>query len=262
MNSRLTSLVGTVVLILSCAGAIALLQVPQLREATQASDSPTVETAERQVTEEQLQLELFGTMPTFGFDNLIADWIFLKFLQYFGDEDARELTSYQLSPEYFEAILNRDPYFWDAYLFLSGSTSLYAANPERSVEIMDTHLPSLSPTVPDRAYFIWRWKAIDELLFLGDVGAAQKSFEMAAEWASTYTDEEGQAIANISRRSAQFLESDPDNNLVRINAWSSVFYNAFDDATRQRVIEQIEALGAEASVTPEGQLRVTLPSEQ
>jgi hypothetical protein len=111
MNTRLTSLLGTLALILGCGGAIALLQLPQLREATQASDSPTVETAERQVTDEQVQLELLGKMPTFGFDNLIADWVFLKFLQYFGDDEARQLTSYQLSPEYFEVIKAKGRHF-------------------------------------------------------------------------------------------------------------------------------------------------------
>lgn len=259
MNARLTSLLATLALIIGCGGAIALLQLPQLRDVTQASDSPTRDTAERQVADERVQLELLGKAPAFGFDNLIADWVFLKFLQYFGDEDARRLTSYQLSPEYFEVILDKDPFFWDAYLFLSGSTSLYAANPQRSVEIMNEKLPLLSPTVPSRAYFIWRWKAIDELLFLGEIDAAQESFEMAAEWASVYDDEEGRAIANISRQSAEFLEADPDNKLVRINAWSSVFYNAVDDETRQRVIGELEALGAEVSISPEGQLSVTVP---
>lgn len=43
-------------------------------------------------------LKIQDQMPTLGFDNLLADWNYLNFIQYFGDRQAREITGYTLSP--------------------------------------------------------------------------------------------------------------------------------------------------------------------
>jgi hypothetical protein len=74
--------------------------------------------------------------------------VFLGFAQYFGDDSARQITGYALSPDYFEIIVDRDPRFREAYLFLSVSSSLYAAMPERSVVLMEKGLKFLKPQDP------------------------------------------------------------------------------------------------------------------
>ena len=107
-------------------------------------------------------------------------YIYIDFLQFFGDDEARDRTGYRLSPEYFEVILGRDPRFLDAYLGLSVSSSLYGGMPEKSIALMDKGLKSLSPQLPKKSYYIWRYKGTDELLFLGNAQAAQTSFLKAA----------------------------------------------------------------------------------
>jgi hypothetical protein len=52
--------------------------------------------AQQEAQQEALRLKMLKTIPSFGFDNLIADWTFLKFLQYFGDDEARDVTGYNL----------------------------------------------------------------------------------------------------------------------------------------------------------------------
>jgi hypothetical protein len=76
-------------------------------------------------------------MPSFGYNNIIANWVYLNFVQYFGDDEVRAKTGYSLSPEYFEVILGRDPRFIPAYLSLSTSTSMYAGMPERSIKLTE-----------------------------------------------------------------------------------------------------------------------------
>ncbi len=148
-------------------------------------------------------------MPSFGYDNLIAGWVYINFLQYFGDEEARAKTGYSLSPEYFDVILGRDPRFLASYLSLSASTSMYAGMPERSIELMEESLQFLSPQVPERSYYVWRYKGIDELLFLGDSQAAKQSFTKTAEWASQSSDEDSKRAAAISQGTAKFLSRNP-----------------------------------------------------
>jgi hypothetical protein len=200
---------------------------------------------------------MFKKIPVFGFDNLLADWVFLRLAQYFGDDDARNLTSYDLSPEYFEIIVDRDPLFVSTiYPALSTSISLYAGMPEKSVALMNQSLKSMSPQMPAKSYYVWRNKAIDELLFLGDSQASQKSFAMSAEWAATHPDAESQIVAEASQQTAQFLSRNPDSRWAQISAWSSILNYAVDQKTRNLAVSKIEALGGKIKVNAEGQFQV------
>ncbi|MBW4487541.1 MAG: hypothetical protein KME12_07105 [Trichocoleus desertorum ATA4-8-CV12] len=252
-------LIGPSLVALACAAVIGATQLPQLRKISTKTSTAPVAVLNRELAAEKLRLNLLEKLPTFGFSNLLADWVFLNFLQYFGDDEAREKTGYELSPEYFEVILSRDPYFLDGYFFLSSSTSLFAGMPERSVDIMNRSLQRLSPKVPPNAYYVWRYKGTDELLFLGDSKAAQHSFEMAANWASTYTDSESQSIAAFSRRTAQFLARNPRSKFAQVATWSQVLSNATDDRTRQIAVKRIRALGGDVITGPDGTSRIKSP---
>jgi hypothetical protein len=244
--------VAASVVALLCVVGLGVLQVPKLNALLSSQKTASAETLERETESEKLRLNFLAKLPAFGFDNLVADWVYLNFLQYFGDDEVRAKTGYRLSPEYFEVILERDPRFLPAYLSLSTSTSMYAGMPERSVGLMEKGLKFLSPTAPAKSYYVWRYKGIDELLFLGDEQAAQKSFETAAKWASNYSDEESKQIAAISQGTAQFIASNPNSKLSQVSAWSMVLSSAVDDKTRQRAIAEIEALGGQIVNTPQG----------
>lgn len=262
LNLRLQNLkqpiVSSITLTL-CILGISLLQLPHLSQKEHANSE--FEHFNHQVEAERLRLNLLKQLPSFGLDNLVADWTFLSFAQYFGDVPARDRTGYSLSPEYFEIILDRDPRFLEAYFALSISSSLYAAMPERTVALIEQGLQSISPKVPHKAYYIWRYKGTDELLFLGDAKAAQRSFETSAEWADTYSDPEAERVAKLSRQFAQFLAKNPESKLAQINAWILVFNNVADKRTRQYVIRRIGELDAEVFINSEGRVQVALPKE-
>ncbi|MBW4643460.1 MAG: hypothetical protein KME23_10800 [Goleter apudmare HA4340-LM2] len=244
-----------------CIFGVGLIQFPQLQKLLNDKQTNSLEALEREIKAESTRLKLVRQMPSFGYDNLIANWEYLNFLQYFGDEELRAKTGYSLSPEYFEVILERDPRFLSAYQSLSSSTSIYAAMPERSIELMAKGLKSLSPQIPEKSYYIWRYKGIDELLFLGDTQSAQKSFATAAEWAKTYSDEESQNAAIISQRTAEFLSNNPDSKYARISTWAMILNNQIDARTRKRAISEIEALGGQVITTPEGNNRILFPEK-
>ncbi|HHP7243798.1 MAG TPA: hypothetical protein ACFE0H_03845 [Elainellaceae cyanobacterium] len=145
---------------------------------------------------------------------------------------------------------------------MSASTSLYAGKPQRTVDIIERELPNLSPTLPDKAYYVWRYKGIDELLFLGDTAAARESFIKVTEWASVYSDKESQQIARSSAQTVQFLKSNPDSRSAQISVWTMVFNNAFDEATQQLAIDQMRNLGATVSTDENGNLQVSLPKDE
>ena len=255
---KLARFVGTSAVILFCLTGIVLLQ------------QTTGQLAELQLTkteylkQEQTQqagLELLKTLPAFGFNNLVASWIYLRFIQYFGNGEAREQTGYSLSPEYFEAIVNRDPRFVGAHLRLSPATSIFAGKPRKDIALIEQSLQSVSPKIAPEAYYLWIYKGVDEMLFLGDTEAAKHSYEMAANWAEASDDPDVQARAANARQTAQFLAKNPDSKVAQIGAWTMVLSSATDAKTQQRAIDEIKALGGEIITPPEGRLSVKVPDD-
>ena len=258
-RQSLSQMVTTSIIAVVCVLVVGMLQVPQLNDLKSGTKNATPEALQREVNLEKLRLNLLERTPAFGFDNLLANWVFLNFLQYFGDDDARLQTGYALSPEYFKILIARDPRFLGAYIPLSTSISLYAAQPEQSVALMEQGLKSMSPKSPPKSYYVWRLKGIDELLFLGNPQAARQSFEKAAEWASLYPDPESQKIAAFSLQTAQFLARNPLSKSAQVGAWAMIFSNVTDERTRQIVITRIEALGGQVIVTPQGEVKIRPP---
>ncbi|MGB3637209.1 MAG: hypothetical protein WBA39_06395 [Rivularia sp. (in: cyanobacteria)] len=246
-----------------CLFAVTSLQFPRMQELISDKPTNTVEALEREISTEEVRLKFLKKIPTFGYDNLIANWIYLNFLQYFGDDEIRDKTGYGLSPQYFEVILKRDPRFVNAYLALSTSASMYAGMPQKSVKIMNKGLESLNPWVPKDSYYIWRYKAVDELLFLGDYSAASNSFTNASQWASEHSDEQSKRVAYISGKTAEFLQQNPSSKNAQISAWGMVLSHSTDQKTYQRAVRAIEALGGKVISTPQGN-RIQFPksSEQ
>jgi hypothetical protein len=255
---KFTSLTGTLAVFILCLTGIVLLQKDRLQ-----LKSSRLTKAEyfRQEQTEKVSLNILSQIPTVGFKNLLTDWIFLRFIQYFGDGEAREQTGYSLSPKFFAAVVERDPQFVSAYLPLAPATSIFAGQPQTTVALIKQGLKSISPKSSPLSYYLWLYKGIDEMLFLGDAKAAKQSYEMAAKWAETYDDPASQARAANARQTAQFLAKDPNSKIARIGAWTMVLSSAPDEKTQQRAISQIKALGGEIIITPEGRLNVKVPKE-
>jgi hypothetical protein len=223
LGQKLWQLLATPAIALLSLGTVAALQLTSLKDMEQKSQQ-VLTPAEYQQEAKQiaLKLKLLQRSPSFGFDNLIADSAFLQFLQYFGDTKARTQTGYELAPNFFQVIIPRDPRFLRSYLFLSVSSSIYAGRPDLTVALMDQGLKSISPKVFPDSYTIWIFKANDELLFLNDYRAAQKSYQMAANWASLQPSPEAQATAASLQRTATFLKRKPNSKTAQINAWMMV----------------------------------------
>ncbi len=267
------------VVALLCLVAVGRLQSLRLNKLIDRANIVSPAEINQEVEAEKLRLKLLQTTPSFGFDNIIAVWTWLNFNQYFGDDLARQQTGYSLSPEYFKIIVERDPRFLESYVGLSTSISLFAGKPKESVALMEKGLSLMcmdsgltleecefpTPKIPRRAYYIWRYKAIDELLFLENIKTAQESFARAAQWAGTYSDPESQQVAALSRATAEFLAGNPNRERIRAtqaSAWASVLVNSLntnDRRTRDQVIRQIEARGGKVTISPEGGVSVQLP---
>jgi hypothetical protein len=249
----------TIGLVLVSYGTIVQLQLSRLSQLDRKANQPLTK-AEYLREEQQIQasLKVLAKMPTFGFDNLVANWSFLNFLQYFGDDQARPKTGYRITPDFFQVIVDRDPRFLGMYPYLSASVTLYGGQPQQTVRLLQQGINAMPPAMQPEAYFLWQAKATDELLFLGRNQDARRSYEMAASWASQSQDPQMQAIAQRSRQTAQFLATNPDSRRARVGSWYNILTNAIDNPTRQFAAKQIMALGG-VITTRGNEIQVKLP---
>jgi tetratricopeptide (TPR) repeat protein len=252
-------LVGQIGAICGVFAVVIYLQAPQLAALKHQHKNLSKAYLQQEETKAKVQLSIAKTLPTFGYKNLVANWYFMDFLQYFGDSDVRKKAGYGLAMDYFEAILDRDPRFLYAYYYLSNTASIYAGAPDKSVALMNRGLKSLSPQVPNRSYYIWRLKAIDELLFLGKVPDARNSMLTAANWARQNPDREGQSVAQVSQNTAAYLARNPNSKQARFDAWNMVLSAAVDDFVIKRAIAEIRATGGKVTISPTGEFRTEAP---
>lgn len=239
------SLLKTLGLVAVIGGLImAIVEMQQEKVKTLTKEKLLERNYRQESSRENSQVQLLKNIPSFGFNNMLANWSMLQFIQYYGDGDARKETDYGLSPDFMEVVTKNDPKFVRAYLMMSVASSLNAGKPEKTVEIMNKGLSKLTPDVTD-AYFIWLYKGVDELLFLGDIPAAKKSYQMAADWAKIAGNE---FIEKSARGTVKFLETNPDSRAPRVGAWMLVWLNSQDEETRRLAKENIEKLGGKLVV--------------
>jgi hypothetical protein len=235
------------------------IQTGELSKLRTKQQLPTVTQIERDATEKANRIALLKKVPSFGFDNLVANMMLIDFLQYFGEENFRNHNGYGLGLEYFDLILEKDPRFYFAYFFLSITGNIYSGQPERSVAIMDKGFKSIDLRVPEGSYYLWRLKGTDELLFLGNGKAAQKSMQTAADWAVKIDDEESRKVAAVSQKTANFLAKNPNSKQAQFAAWMMVIDNAVDIKAKKIAVRKIQELGGNVEIDSKGELHVTPP---
>ena len=215
---------------------------------------------------ERVRLNLISKIPSFGYDNLLADWSVLQFLQYLGNYEAREKTGFALLPKFLEIIVEKDPLFTEAQFMISPMVSLKAGKPEETVSLLNKSLAKLSPIIygedNDKIHkpnFLWIYKAIDEILFLGDTKLAQQSYTKAAEWSKLLGDS---TRANSALQAVKFLNDDPNSKVVQVGAWFTVWTSTSDAEIRLLAQRNIERLGGKLEIHEDGRVFAHPPQEK
>ncbi|AFZ53332.1 hypothetical protein [Cyanobacterium aponinum] len=253
---RFWNLATSIIFIIFCISVIGYLQIPITSRKSQAISK---EEAIKQEKRDYLTLTFLKNLPNFGFNNLVADWIYLRFVQYFGDE-SRDLTGYTLNPEYFTAFVDKDPRFIEPYFIFAPATTLFSGRPDVSVDLMSKGLQAIQPQQP-KAYQVWYYKGIDELLFTSQPRQAKISYQIAAQWAKYHDNPEAQNLGQLAQDTANFLKENPNSKKAQGASWMSIYTNAREDSVRELALQNIERLGGELRI--EGnRATLTFPEEK
>jgi hypothetical protein len=245
-------------LMISLTGVVFLQNIQVNKNQSILSD----EDYQSQEKEQQLELKVVDKIPALGFSNVLADWNYLKFIQYFGDSTARETIGYALAPDYFAQVVKRDSRFVDALLKLDTATSVFGGYPQKSVALLNQALPLIplnlkNPGYPP--YYLWQAKGINELLFLGDFQAAKQSYQMAVKEAKDYPSKSSQNFVVRTEQTIKFLEHNPNSKIAQIGAWTAILGTNPDIRTLKRVTQEIKALGGKIVRDSDGSLSVKVP---
>lgn len=238
--NKSTNLKQLIYLVSIVANAIAIITLQSdraLKVAAEIKNSDYI----KQEAQLQAELNLNKIVPSFGFDNLVTDSLYLEFVQYFGDETARKATGYSLVPQYFEAIAERDARFIDAHLTLATANSMYAGKAPQTISLIDRVLQK-TPAEIENTYLLWSFKAMDETIFLGDVDAAKYSYQQAANLAQQQN-QTSEAVVFYQKK-ARFLATKPDTTEAQIIAWKSVLPHVVKKNEKQVIRDRIAALEA------------------
>jgi hypothetical protein len=243
---------------------VASVQSPRLDNLKNKPQKLTKAQLQQETTAIEEQISLLKNIPSFGYDNLVADWQYIDLVQYAGD-DNRGRVGYGALMDYFEHILDRDPRFLNTYFLMGGTASIFAGEARKAVEIANKNLPLLAPKTPDRAYYIWRMKSVEELLFLGRSTDAKNSLLMAAEWTKPYAKDdkdsadEAANAGRVSLQAAADLAKDKDSKQARFEAWNMVISSAVDPRAVQIAITEIQALGGRVKISQDGKIETFPP---
>ncbi len=264
----MTKLANTLKALLGLAISGACLQgIVGLQTAKLAQSHSRIQSLDANLIQSETNtINLLQRTPAFGFNNLVSDWAFLRFIQYFGDESGRKKHGYNLIPEYFEVVVRHDPRFVSALLALSPACSLYAGKPARTVNFLAQALKSMTlQDAPKGAFYVWFYKGIDEMLFVGAMKAAQQSYATSALWAKFENSPESRSIGAIAEQTAQFLAQNPDSRHARIGAWASLLGTSTDAKVQAWAQQQIEKLGGKVTIVEQNgakNIQVSMPQNK
>lgn len=236
--------------------AIALVGILALQVTTLQKTRQSL-TDEYVVRKEQ-NFAIASTLEGIGFGNLAASWLWLEFIQYYGDTLSRRSEGYSLSYDYLKKITELDDQFLWAYRYISPAVAFSAGQPEKAEELILAGLEAMTPQTQPDGYRLHLDRAVNQFLLIGDAQAGRAAYYAAADWYER-ADLQG-TDPDAWRQLADRLVNSPNRNDVRFTMWNQVFYTSADPVTRDRALLELRELGAEIRRRPDGQIQILSPA--
>jgi hypothetical protein len=250
MVSKRIQWAGSSCWVASLIAIIALLQIPSIAPLKQNQGDPFT------VRFEQTLL-LATTLEWLGAKNLAVSWLWLEFIQYYGDVASRAQTGYGLSLRYLDRIIALDPQFLTVYPWLT-SVAFSSGDPDTAEKLIDQGLQSLTLEQNPQAWKLLVDKAVIQFLLKGNAEKGTKHYHAAADWLDAIGQE---TEANAFRSLGDRLRASPNSRRVRFDVWQTVLQGTADPETRKRAIIELGKLGGKFIWSPDGQLERIIPPE-
>jgi hypothetical protein len=155
-----------------------------------------------------------------GYDELVADCLWLQFIQYIGDKENRGNGRSDVAALMLDEITGLDPHFSQAYFFIASIIGGEQHDPDRA----DTLLQRGITANPDNWYIPFI-AGVNKYLFAHDEIGAARYYRVASKFPSAPTWLSGQV---------QILESKIPSTVKSINVWQKISESSSEPAVKQR----------------------------
>lgn len=181
-----------------------------------------------QSTETILPSSAAAKVCALGYDQLLADWYWLAFVQYIGDGAARAQDHYAAADKYLQLIVDLDPGFIKAYWFAAFIIGSERQQPEQAAKLIDRGIQANADN-----WYLPFIAGINQYLYARNDAAAAKYYKMAAKFPA--------APAWLSRQAA-ILEARIPSTIKEINIWDSIYGSTGDEIVREKARDHLISL--------------------
>lgn len=238
---------GGMVVLMAAIISLQTLKIPEIRAGF---------TDEYVVRKEQ-NFAIASGMKAIGLGDLAASWLWLEFVQYYGDTPRRRQQGYGLTYDYLDKVTQLDDQFLRAYRYASPAVAFSAGQPERAQDLLLRGIQAMDPQSQPQAYPLYLDLAVNYFLLLGDAEAGRAAYYSAAEWFEQAglegADPEGW------RQLGERLVASPESRLVRFKVWTQVLNSTADPVTQERALIELRDLGARWHSRPDGRIELLPP---
>ena len=162
-----------------------------------------------------------------GFDQLIADFYWLSFIQYFGSSAERLGDNSSLAFNYLDITTSLDPYFVQPYWFAPFTVGSEMNRPDLAKKLIDRGIQA-----NQNNWYLPYIAGINQYLFAHNEIEAAKYYRMAAKFPDA---------PKWLGRQAQILEAKIPSQIKEINTWDTIYRTSDDPLVKQRAREHLAA---------------------
>ena len=163
-----------------------------------------------------------------GFDQLLADCLWLQFIQYLGDSDNKIDDKSSQAAAMLDAITMLDPHFGRAYFFIAAIVGGEQHDAQTADKLLQRGIHANS-----NDWYIPFIAGVNQYLFAHNETQAAKYYRMSAKFPGA---------PDWLSRQAQILEAKIPSSVKSINVWQKIFDSAQQPEVKQRAREELCAL--------------------
>lgn len=167
-------------------------------------------------------------MLSLGFDQLLADFYWLCFVQYMGDTEARKIDHYADAEKYADIVASLDPKFLKVYYFSAFIIGSEQHRPDLAAEIIDRGIAANQDN-----WYLPFIAGINQYLYAHDEVRAAKYYRMAAKFPDA---------PKWLGRQAEILEAKIPSLIKETNVWDSIYRSSSDSVVRERARAKLATL--------------------
>ncbi len=159
-------------------------------------------------------------LVSLGFDQLLADFYWLKFVGYIGDSPARRLDGCSLARPYLELITALDPYFLEPYWFAAFTIGGDMQKPAEAAQLIEWGLQNNQDN-----WYLPFIAGLNQFLFAKNEVTAAKFYRMAARFPDA---------PSWLLRQADILETETPRQIKTANSWLQIYDSAQEPSIKEK----------------------------